>query len=260
MTVAFNILLLLGLLILLLCEELRYRRFTKTVQETHSTLSALAHRLRSPMATIRKYNEFLRSKEFGNLSIGQQEALSKMESASREMLIAFQRLLATARIDEQEIATDPVRVNILESTQMVVQAIAPLVDKQQHQLDFSSIPSHLFVHMDPLHFHGILDEILLNAFAYTPPGGRITVRAREGKESVVVSIEDTGIGIPHGERDRVFEKFFRGERASHMCDGTGLGLSFAQQLAEKYGGTISFTSEEGKGSTFTVSLPKISRK
>ena len=102
----------------------------------------------------------------------------------------------------------------------------------------------------------IVGNLVANAVQYNRPGGRVTVRVRRDNGSVVLAVEDTGIGIPDGDRDRVFERFYRVDKArSRAAGGTGLGLSIVRNAAERHGGRVTLRSVLGEGSTFTVVLP-----
>lgn len=102
----------------------------------------------------------------------------------------------------------------------------------------------------------VLQNLLDNAVQYTPPGGRITVRAAQRDRQVVLSVSDTGVGIPRADQERIFERFYRVDAArSREVEGTGLGLSIAKHLVEAHGGQITVESEVGRGSTFSVFLP-----
>jgi signal transduction histidine kinase len=102
----------------------------------------------------------------------------------------------------------------------------------------------------------VLQNLLDNALRYTLPGGRVTVRAAEQDGNIMISVADTGIGIPKAEQERIFERFYRIDSArSRELGGTGLGLSIAKHLVEAHGGYIVVQSEVGKGSTFFVILP-----
>jgi signal transduction histidine kinase len=102
----------------------------------------------------------------------------------------------------------------------------------------------------------VLFNLLTNALRHTPPGGQITVRARQaGAEGLQVSVQDSGEGIPPAELPHVFERFYRADRArSRDTGGSGLGLSIARGLVEAHGGRIWADSVEGQGSTFTFAL------
>ena len=100
-------------------------------------------------------------------------------------------------------------------------------------------------------------NLLLNAIKYTPADGRVCIKARNRDDSVQVEISDTGIGIPADEQDKVFDEFFRATNARRTeRDGTGLGLSIVKYIVERHGGQISVESEEGRGTTFKLTLPK----
>jgi two-component system phosphate regulon sensor histidine kinase PhoR len=102
----------------------------------------------------------------------------------------------------------------------------------------------------------VLQNLLDNAVHYTPPGGRITVRAERQENLAVLSVEDTGIGIPQAEHERIFERFYRVDAArSREAGGTGLGLSIARHIVEAYGGRIWVESEVGAGSAFRFTVP-----
>src|SRR5205085_7121105 len=103
----------------------------------------------------------------------------------------------------------------------------------------------------------ILDNLVDNALKYTPPGGRITVRWHGDDGSVCLEVEDTGIGIPEPDLPRVFERFYRVDKArSREVGGTGLGLSIVKHLVQAMQGTVSAASRLGSGTTFTVRLPR----
>jgi signal transduction histidine kinase len=93
-----------------------------------------------------------------------------------------------------------------------------------------------------------------NAIKFTPEGGKITITTRKLEGAVGVDITDTGIGIPEGDLPHVFERFYKGDRARSEA-GTGMGLAIAKHVVEAHGGKISVESREGKGSTFSFSLP-----
>jgi len=100
-------------------------------------------------------------------------------------------------------------------------------------------------------------NLLLNAIKYTPEKGQVTLNVKDDADAILIEIEDTGIGIPKKELDLVFEEFYRASNARKVeKDGTGLGLSIAKHIVERHGGRIGVESEEGRGTKFTLTLPK----
>jgi signal transduction histidine kinase len=119
---------------------------------------------------------------------------------------------------------------------------------------------HLAVNGDQARLAQALGELLENAITFTPPGGRVTLEAEDTRESgqswITLTVRDTGPGIPIEEREKVFDRFFRGSIvAAGNIPGTGLGLSIAQEIVQAHGGRVTMESEEGKGSTFAIWLP-----
>lgn len=255
MLVIFNVLVLFALLVLLVLEEIRYRKFSSTVRETQEGLLALAHQLRSPLATLKKYHAFLRGNEFGKLSFAQQEALSKVDLAFAESVVLMERLLARSQIEDVSMTprkSEP--VDIVQSCTAAISAITPAAEKLNQHIAFATPSRRIHVQADPLLLHGILDELLLNAISYTPKNGKIMIGITTTKTTATIAIRDNGIGISDAEKKNIFHKFFRGNKARQMSDGTGLGLAFTKAFVERSGGSIRFVSQEGKGSTFSVTL------
>jgi two-component system phosphate regulon sensor histidine kinase PhoR len=102
----------------------------------------------------------------------------------------------------------------------------------------------------------ILDNLVDNAIKYTPAGGAITLRLYRKDQEAILQVADTGVGIPHKDLPRIFERFYRVDKArSRELGGTGLGLSIVKHLVQGLGGRISAVSEVGRGSTFSLYLP-----
>ena len=251
----FNFLVLSGLVLFFIREERRFRSFSKRVSETKADLTSIVHQLRSPLSNLRKYNEFLQSKEFGTLSFAQQEAINKVQSSLSASIVLLNRLLARSRLDEEKIMTQPAELNLRDIVQGAVSAIAPAAHGKHQEIMIEG-EDGVEVFADALLLHGILDEILLNAVHYTHDGGKMSIWISDAGNVGQVAIKDTGIGITSAEKPFIFQKFFRGERAKAMAAGNGLGLSFAKLFTERMGGTIQFSSTEGKGTILTVTLPK----
>jgi len=110
---------------------------------------------------------------------------------------------------------------------------------------------------DPILLHVVFQNLFSNAVKYTPEGGELSIGLEEGPSTIKISISDNGIGITSKDQKRMFEKLFRGDNATQIdTDGNGLGLYISKMIIDSLKGTITFSSEEGKGTTFTIELPK----
>ena len=103
----------------------------------------------------------------------------------------------------------------------------------------------------------VLLNLLHNAVKFSPDGGDVTIHVRQSGEVVMIAVEDHGLGVPRADRSRIFERFYKVDRARVRGGGTGLGLSIARHIVEAHGGRIRLESEEGRGSTFFVELPAV---
>jgi two-component system phosphate regulon sensor histidine kinase PhoR len=136
----------------------------------------------------------------------------------------------------------------------VIAQLSPQAERQKLSIsrelaaDLPSVPA------DKDRVRQVIANLVHNAIKFTPAGGMITITGRELEGSVVVDIADTGIGIPKEDLPRVFERFYKGDKA-RAGEGTGMGLAIAKHVIEAHSGSIWVRSEEGKGSTFSFSLP-----
>ena len=166
-------------------------------------------------------------------------------------------LLAVARGDDAaQIPSTP--VDLAELTRSAVNAFQQLA--AEHGLELTvATADRLDVPGDAEQLRQLLVILLDNAVRYSSDGGRIHVQAREDGSNALLTVHDTGIGIPAESLERVFERFYRADEArNRQSGGAGLGLAIAQELVNRHNGKITVTSTEGAGSTFTIRLPRSS--
>jgi len=117
-------------------------------------------------------------------------------------------------------------------------------------------PEVPYVLGDPLALRRVLDNLLSNAFKFTPKGGRVTARLSQDSGTVVMAVSDTGIGIPNDKLGRIFERFYQVDgSATRQYGGVGLGLALVKEIVEAHGGRMAVSSQVGEGATFTILLP-----
>jgi len=164
-------------------------------------------------------------------------------------------LLKLARIEAGQLEVDLGPVNLLEVIERCAETTLLKASQKQIALETDIPPGLPAVRGDASLLREVLQNLLDNAVQYTPAGGRIKVTATAGPREAVVSVEDTGVGIPLVDQERIFERFYRVDAArSRQAGGTGLGLSIAKHIVEVHGGHLRVDSEVGRGSKFSFSL------
>ncbi len=221
-------------------------------------VATVSHELRTPMTSIKGYADLLLLGAAGEITPEQRRFLEIVKNNADRLSLLVNDLLDISRIEQGHVELDLQPVDLREVIQDVMQSLEGRRDNEQRELTFIiDVPDDLpSVQADFDRVTQILLNLMSNAYNYTPDGGKITVRARSEADGVNIDVSDTGIGIPKEAQERVFQRFFRGEDQLVMkTAGTGLGLSIVQHLVTMHHGRVTFESEEGVGTTFTVWLP-----
>jgi signal transduction histidine kinase len=233
-----------------LAGELRH-----AVSTRDDFLASAAHDLRNPLSAIRGAADLVeRTLERGEVPRERLEAaITHIQSASRRIADMLDALLDLAQLQLG-------RPLELRKELQDVAALAREVVAQSQQASAKhrivlDAPRELMAVVDGARLQRVLDNLVVNAVKYSPEGGEIAVDLHEEGAELVLSVRDTGIGIPPSEIEAVFERFRRGSNVAGRFTGTGIGLAGARQIVEQHGGSVHVTSALGRGSTFTVRLP-----
>ena len=216
----------------------------------------VSHELRTPVTSIRSYAETLCDAGGTMDPATEQRFLEVIVRESDRMTKIVQDLLTLSRFDAGSIAFDFKEFSFEQSVQDVYNA--QLLEAQKHNHNFGiqftgPIP---LIRGDRARIEQVLINMISNAIKYTPDGGRIRVTAGTKGDTVWCTVRDNGIGIPKQDQNRVFERFYRVDKArSRESGGTGLGLSIAYEIVQRHDGTIALQSQKGKGTAITVTLP-----
>ena len=213
-------------------------------------LSEVAHELRTPLTTIEGHAEGLVD---GVFTPPETYAVIMGETARLRRLVADLSLLS--RADEGRLEMLPVPADLAAVAGDVIRRLRPQFEGKGVALLLEPAPA-LPVLIDPDRVAQVLVNLVGNALAYTPPGGRVAVRCSRRGEWAQVAVEDTGRGLAPADVERVFERFYRVRDARHPAGGTGVGLTIARSIARAHGGEVVARSPGvGRGATFTVRIP-----
>lgn len=212
----------------------------------------IAHELRTPVSVLLGYTEALHD---GKLA-GDPEVYDVLyrETQHLSRLIEDLRILSLADAGELPLTRQPVHPRDL--VHHVLRAYAQQAAEKDITLTADVAEDVPFIHVDPDRMAQVLNNLVSNAVRYTPPGGNVTLSVTRNSHAVVFQVQDTGPGIPPEEVPFVFNRFYRGDKARSGENGaSGLGLAIAKSIVEAHGGTITVSSRQGAGTTFTVTLP-----
>ena len=217
-------------------------------------LATLAHELRNPLAPIRNSLSILRHSGTGQPVASVCEI---MERQVNHMVRLVDDLMEVSRITRGKIELRRDVVDLAAVIAAAVETSRPLIDSGHHELTVTMPREALLLDADPTRLAQVFSNLLNNAAKYTDPGGRISIEARREGDGAVVTVSDSGMGIPADALPRLFEMFAQVDaRDSRAQSGLGIGLSLARSLVELHGGSVSAASEgAGKGSQFVVRLP-----
>ncbi|MDI3280193.1 MAG: ATP-binding protein [Bacillota bacterium] len=215
----------------------------------------VSHELRTPLTSLKGYAETLLDGALDDPPTARR-FLEVIQQEADRMARLISDLLDLTHLEArgQTIVKSPVRIE--EVVENSLRVVRPAAEKKGIRLEVD-LPSDLpvlWANADML--EQVLINLLDNAVKYTPEGGEVKVAVRAGRGVMHISVADTGIGIPREHLGRLFERFYRVDRArSRSLGGTGLGLAIVKHIVERHGGSVGVESAVGRGSTFTVTLP-----
>jgi signal transduction histidine kinase len=221
-------------------------------------VSIAAHQLRTPLTGIKWSFIALKEKEAGPLNSEQSKIIENGLEAINHTIVLINDLLNVAHIEEGKFGFNFKSTAILPLIQKAFERFAPLAGEKGVWLEANLTKDTLpLISLDPEKISLVMDNLLDNAIKYTSPGGKIKLELAYENSGIKITVSDTGIGIPKGQFDRVFTKFFRGENALlFQTSGSGLGLYMIKNIIDRHCGTISVRSEENKGTIFVITLPE----
>ncbi|WP_203364005.1 cell wall metabolism sensor histidine kinase WalK [Bacillus sp. REN10] len=214
----------------------------------------VSHELRTPLTTMRSYLEALADGAWQDPDIAP-HFLEVTQTETERMIRLVNDLLQLSKFDSRDFQLTKKEVNFTRFYNRIIDRFE--MTKAQDVTFKRELPKYpMYVEIDTDKLTQVLDNIISNALKYSPEGGQLTFKVEEQSNAIVVSVSDQGMGIPKKNLERIFERFYRVDRArTRKMGGTGLGLAIAKEIVTAHDGDIWATSVEGKGTTIFFSLP-----
>jgi two-component system sensor histidine kinase SenX3 len=218
----------------------------------------VSHELKTPATSLRLLAESL-EETIDEDPVQARLFAAQLKKETERFSQLINDLLDLARLESQEQVENPVPVDVRNVLMSVLARMRRVARKKNITLQWKRFgkATQYTVHGDETQLTSMFTNLVDNAVKYTPPGGRVEVTGGFEGSEIVIRVSDTGIGVPEGKLPRIFERFYRVDKArSKETGGTGLGLSIVKHVAENHGGRVTVESTLGEGSTFTVYLPR----
>ena len=230
-----------------------YTRQQKLDDARREFVANVSHELRTPITVVKSYTETLMDMGAGDETTA--HMLGVINEEADRMTRLIRDLLALSKLDNnREMQKLPVDLPALVASVCDRLSIEASEHKQKIVRDIAE--EEFSILMDKDRMEQVLVNIVGNAIKYTKDGGTIEVGLKHDEENAYIRVKDNGIGIPKEDQARIFERFYRVDKASSRAmGGTGLGLAIAKEIVDAHGGTISLESYEGRGTTVTITLP-----
>ena len=231
-------------------------------------ISTASHEMRTPVASIEGYLGLALNPATATIDAKARDFITKAHEAAQHLGRLFQDLLDVSKADDSRLKNDPSVIDIVPFIQGIVEGLTPKANDKGLRILYKPMPETgkdegrrlnpvYYVNVDNDHLREIADNLIENAIKYTPKGD-VIIDITGDNSKVILSIADTGIGIPREDQAHLFQKFYRVDnRDTREIGGTGLGLYLCRRLAEAMGGRIWVESEYKKGSTFFIELPRL---
>lgn len=233
-----------------------YRRLEELDQAKSRFVRLVAHELRSPLSAVQSLLDVIMAGYAGQVGEKGIELLARAERRVQFLLLLVNDLLdlAAGRLEPERQARE--RVDLAALAGRVVELLRARAAERGVALELEVTAEDHTLWGVAEHLEGMLTNLVDNAIKYTPPGGRARVALQRQGEELVLTVADTGIGIPQEALEHIFDEFYRAPNARSMeKEGTGLGLAIAKQVIDRHGGRVQVESQVGVGTTFTVRLP-----
>ncbi|NQT79705.1 MAG: response regulator [Candidatus Aminicenantes bacterium] len=231
------------------------RKEKKLIEDSFITM--VSHQLRSPLVAIMQYFEVIIGGMVGEVPGKQKEMILKARNRLESLMNLINDWLDVARLDSGQIINKLKSLSLKKIIKKLIDDMEPLTKDDNISLELGSCSKNDIIQGDEETLEQVFSNLITNAIRYNKPNGRVLITIKENKDFTAVEVQDTGIGIAKDHLPFIFDQFYRVKRGEDQkIKGTGLGLSIAKKIVDAHGGSIQVSSEIGRGSIFTVVLPK----
>ena len=218
-------------------------------------LASMSHELRTPLNAVLGFSEVLLERMFGDINEKQEEYLRDIHGSGKHLLELLNEILDLSKVEAGQMELEFTLVEVSTVLEYAASIMRERAAAHSIALRVEVGEGIGQVEVDELRFRQVVLNLVSNAVKFTPDGGAVVVRARRVGDELQVSVEDTGVGIPETDRERIFESFQQGGRGASREEGTGLGLTLSRRIVELLDGRMWLESEVGAGSTFGFAFP-----
>ena len=237
-------------------REAQVEQLTALDRQKTDFMATISHELRTPLTSINGYLELLEDGDYGDLSDPQRSALDIIGRNANRLRGLIEDLLVLNKIEATGLQSTTEDVAVDELVAVVADLLRPVADAAGVTLVIEPIDPELVIRVDRGQLERSLINLGSNAVKFTRQGGQATIGAEEVDGRAVITVTDTGIGIPAGDLPQLFGRFFRASNATAAAiPGTGLGLAIVRAIVEGHGGELQVDSVEGRGTVMRVDLP-----
>jgi signal transduction histidine kinase/CheY-like chemotaxis protein len=230
------------------------RALTEASKAKSAFLANVSHELRTPLNSVIGFSELLTDPGFGELSPRQREFLSDIRDSGEHLLALINDILDLSKIEAGKLDLNREAVDVAELLRESASMLRPQAAKKGLTLEVAGVAGR--AHVDPRLVRQVLVNLLSNAVKFTPENGRVDAAATFEGDDLVLTVGDTGIGIPEDDQEKIFLEFYQVDGSyARKYEGTGLGLALVRRMMDLHHGSASVTSRPGKGSTFTCVFP-----
>ncbi|MFA5292974.1 MAG: ATP-binding protein [Phycisphaerae bacterium] len=237
-------------------RKLAEEKLAETMEMKQQFISTVSHELRTPLTAIREGINIVLEGVAGRVKKKQKEFLELSKRNVDRLSLLINDVLDFQKLESGRMKFDFAAGNIAETIKEAAHTMTLMAEKAKISLLIEieqEVSQSVFDHNKVIQ---VLNNLLSNAIKFTPAGGKVTIKAQQQNDEIIIAVSDTGMGIPKEELSKIFERFYRVKRPGKEIQGTGLGLPIVAQIVTCHGGRIMVDSEPEKGTTFTVFLPK----